>query len=188
VRLRPRTPAPILVAAGAALVLWTVEASGLRFNASPSVPVGVYRLVDAPVERGALVAACLRERYGRLGRERGYLRRGSCPGGAAPVVKRIGASGGDHVQVSDEGVFVNGGFLEEAAPPTDSRERPLVPWPPGSFRLASEELWLYSDRSSSWDSRFFGPVRRPAVLGVARPIWTSAGGTANAREVLEIRR
>ncbi len=180
-RLRPRTPAPLLVLIGAALVLWAIEASGVRFNASPSLPVGFYRLVDAPIERGTLVAACLPEPYGRLGRERGYLHRGLCPGGVAPVVKRVAAVAGDKVQVGDEGVFVNGSFLEEPAPPTDTQGRPLSSWPLGVAQLTPEELWLYSRRPNSWDSRFFGPVRRSAVLGIARPIWMSAGDTADAR-------
>ena len=180
-RLRPRTPGPLLVLIGVALVLWAIEESGVCFNASPSLPVGFYRLVDAPIERGTLVAACLPEHHGLLGGERGYLHRGLCPGGVAPVVKRVAAVAGDKVQVGDEGVFVNGSFLEEPAPPTDTQGRRLAAWPPGLVQIAREELWLYSRRPNSWDSRFFGPVRRSAVLGIARPIWTSAGDTADAR-------
>lgn len=175
--LRPRTPAPLVILLAVACACWAVAAAGVRFNASPSIPVGLYRLVDEPVGVGSLVAACLPERHATSGRRRGYLHRGHCPGDAAPVVKRVGAVGGDTVLVSPAGVFVEGRYLQAAAPAADSRGRPLVPWPAGACRLARGELWLYSPRADSWDSRFYGPVHRSAVLGTVRPVWTASSSS-----------
>lgn len=171
--LRPRTPMPLVVLVAVACVYWAAASAGVRFNASPSIPVGLYRLVDEPVRKGSLVAACLPEHYAIFGRQRGYLHRGRCPGDAAPVVKRVGAVRDDTALVSPAGVFVEGRYLQAAAPAVDSRGRPLVPWPAGACRLARGELWLYSPRTDSWDSRFFGPVHRSAVLGTVRPVWTA---------------
>jgi conjugative transfer signal peptidase TraF len=175
--LRLRTVAPLVVLFAASLAGWSVAAAGLRFNSSPSVPVGFYRLVDEPVAVGSLVAACLPERDALFGRRRGYLHAGPCPGDAAAVVKRVGAVGGDVVRVSPNGVFVDGSFLEKEAPMTDSQGRPLVPLLEGTWHLGCDHLWLYSDHANSWDSRFYGPVHRSAVLGTVRPLWTASSAS-----------
>ena len=173
-RLRPRTPAPLLLVCVATLAGWCVETLGIRFNTSPSVPVGLYRIRQTSITNEGLVAACLPKTMAAVGRERGYLRRGECPGGVSPVVKLVGAQGGDHVQVTTEGVLVNGRRLQDLAPPVDSHGRSLLSVAPGDYELGVDELWLYSPHPSSWDSRFFGPVSVSAVLGTVRPIWTRA--------------
>ena len=171
-KLRRRTSAPLWIVCGLMLAGWGIEASGLRLNTSPSVPFGLYRIAGAFAGDEELVAACLPEPEGRLGGERGYLRRGSCPGDVSPVVKHVGARGGDRVRVAQDGIFVNGRYLQAAAPSVDSDHRALQPIAPGDYELRSGELWLYSPHPSSWDSRFFGPVDHTAVLGAVRPIWT----------------
>src|SRR6266849_1044224 len=69
---------------------------------------GFYRLVDAPIRRGELVAACLPVSAEREGVARGYLVRGDCPGGSEPVVKVVGGLAGDQVEVEAGSVLVNG--------------------------------------------------------------------------------
>jgi len=51
---------------------------------------GFYRLIDAPIRRGDLVAGCLPVNAEQEGLTRGYLGSGDCPGGAEPVLKMIG--------------------------------------------------------------------------------------------------
>ena len=68
-----------------------------------SAPAGIYRLSDAPLVRGALVAACLPAAIARTGLTRGYLQAGDCPGGAEPVAKVLGALPGDVVKVAPDG-------------------------------------------------------------------------------------
>jgi type IV secretory pathway protease TraF len=49
--------------------------------------------------------------------------------------------------------------------------RPLHAWS-ACRRLRPGELFLLSTTNpASFDSRYFGPVRADAVLGVAHPIW-----------------
>src|SRR5208283_1912987 len=81
---------------------------------------GIYRLSDAPIVRGALVAACLPAAIARTGLTRGYLQAGDCPGGVEPVAKVLGALPGDVVKVEAEGVAVNG--VPFANSPTASRD------------------------------------------------------------------
>src|ERR1700722_7683944 len=89
-----------LWAASAALALWLVVSvgaarSGVWINVSPSLPLGVYRVVAGPPERGAIVLVCLSAAVGRLARARGYLGPGPCPGGAGRLGKTVAAGAGD---------------------------------------------------------------------------------------------
>jgi type IV secretory pathway protease TraF len=70
---------------------WTAHAYGLRLNASPSVPRGVYRVVTTPAALGTLVAFCLPADLAQVTRERGYLGSGDCPGGVRAAIKRVAA-------------------------------------------------------------------------------------------------
>src|SRR5437773_12415108 len=102
---------PVVLSAG--LVSGVVPALCLvvRLNVAPSVPLGLYRMVDEPVARGVLVVACVPPDAARLARDRGYLTAGSCPGGTRPILKRIGAVPGDIVDLDADGVTVNGAPL-----------------------------------------------------------------------------
>ena len=146
---RPRSWAPLWVLAGAAGVCSLFVGSGLRLNWSQSLPLGLYRLAPGDLERGALVAACLPLEHGLEGRRRGYLLSGRCPGGASPVLKTIGATGGDVVSIRAGGVLVNGELLQASAPRRDSQGRRLDPLPSGDYELEPGQLWLFTHEPRS---------------------------------------
>ena len=82
----------------------------LWLNPTASVPPGLYLLSkidtdagDAPLQTGDLVLACLPWEAAALGRERGYLLPGSCPGGSSPVGKYVAARAGSEITVEDNG-------------------------------------------------------------------------------------
>ncbi len=135
---------------------------------------GFYRLVDAPIRRGELVAACLPVSAEREGVARGYLMRGNCPGGAEPVVKVVGGLAGDQIEVEAGSVLINGKRLSNSATVArDSVGRPLghVSW--GRRLVTGDQVWLLGlNNRRSWDSRYFGPVPLRAVRGVVKPVLT----------------
>lgn len=157
-----------VVGFAAALVM---HARGLRFNVSPSLPIGVYGVVKGPITRGATVLVCLPRAGADMARIRGYLWRGSCPGEVAPVGKIVVAVAGDVVAVSAIGVSVNASRLPHSAPlAVDRRGRPL-PAVRGQWVLQRGELWLYADGDRrSFDSRYFGVVDTANVRAVMRPL------------------
>lgn len=173
---RVRSFAPVWIFLTSTGLCWAFVSFGFRFNLTASMPLGLYRFVPGPMERGALVAACLPPETAREGRRRGYLRRGWCPGGVSAVLKRIGAVGSEVVVVSPDGVFVAGVPLQAAAPRSDRRGRPLLPVPAGEYPLAPGELWLYTSEPRSWDSRYYGPVEVSSVLGRVQPVWLFDSG------------
>ena len=79
-------------------------------------------------------------------------------------IKRVIAVGGDRVAISDGRVYVNGKRLREPYVPADFRDdRSMdeITVPQGSYFMLGDH------RSSSSDSRDFGPVERKYVYGKA---------------------
>jgi len=168
--------APVALAfllAFAALAQW----AGLWVNLSPSMPVGLYlshAVRDrASLTRGAIVAACLPQSLADWGRTRGYLRRGRCRDGTAPVGKPIFAVPGDTVTVGSIGLMRNGALIPKTSPlARDRAGLPLPHVPHGAYPVPAGQLWLVSTHTPlSWDSRYFGPVPVAAVIALLPPIW-----------------
>ena len=155
------------------LGLFQVSASlGLRINTSPSLPVGLYvTTADAGSE---LVEFCPPEPYARLAIIRGYRDAGSCPEGAAPLLKPVVGKAGDVVEVSQQGLIVNGHCLANtAAVPADTKGRPLNSWPSGRYEVRPGSVWVASSyHPRSFDSRYFGPISTSAIRDYLRPLVT----------------
>ena len=171
-----RSRAVAAVSAGAIVMagLAGANTAGLRFNATPSMPVGFWRIMPnhAPLRRGEVVVVCPPDTAPlRMGQARGYIPPGSCPGGSEPLVKPIAAVSGDVVAVSAAGVTVNGRSVQGTAQLSrDSAGRPLEPVPAGAYPVTPGEVWLLSGHDPrSFDSRYFGPVPESSVQGVTRP-------------------
>jgi len=84
---------------------------GFRLNATPSYPLGLWRIEQpvGPIKVGDLVFICMPDGPGlSLGLERGYLRAGLCPSGAGPLIKTIAAVPGAHVHLYGKAVSMPG--------------------------------------------------------------------------------
>jgi conjugative transfer signal peptidase TraF len=159
-------PAAIILAAGEA---------GVRLNLTNSVPIGLYLISDDSKAR--LVEFCPPEPFGTLSRERGYRERSrfGCPDGAKPLLKPGAAKSGDLVNVSDNGIAVNGTLIPHtAALHTDSAGRPIQAWPVGRYPVPGGSVWVASSfNTHSFDSRYFGPIEQTAILHHLRPLCVS---------------
>jgi signal peptidase I len=79
-------------------------------------------------------------------------------------IKRVIGLPGDSIAVEDGVVFVNGKQLEERYVPDEYRDRQSMPL----IRVPSDQFFVLGDhRSSSNDSRAWGPVPRPYIYGKA---------------------
>ena len=129
-----------------ALTLALVFGAGLRFNPTPSLPKGIYRLAPGAPEKGDLVSFCLEGEFAELALERGYLEPGSCPSGLRPLLKRLAGLPGDSVDPSAfpiRSVDSHGRSMSPALAPG------VVP--PGM-------ALVLADHPGSFDSRYFGFV------------------------------
>jgi conjugative transfer signal peptidase TraF len=148
--------------------------AGLHWNATPSMPLGLWRV--APLQgspsRQQAVAICLPEAAARLGRERGYLDGGDCPGKSEVLIKPVAAIPGDQVTVSDDGISINGSLVADSKPlPRDDIGRPLKSTDKGVYVVGTDEVWIISSRDPrSYDSRYGGPVKQTDIRGVATPV------------------
>jgi len=145
---------------------------GVRFNFSPSLPVGMY--VTTADEHANLVEFCPAEPSASLSITRGYRDPGNCPDGAAPLLKPVVASAGDVLELSARGVSVNGTLLANTAPLSkDSKGRPLGAWPFGRYCVVPGTVWVASSHHPrSFDSRYFGPISTAAIRHRLKPFLT----------------
>jgi conjugative transfer signal peptidase TraF len=146
---------------------------GFRLNLTPSEPLGLWRIValQRPVKAGDLVFICppVTASFEEASR-RGYVRRGLCPGGFAPLIKTVVALSGQHVEIGAN-VTVDGSPLRSSlVRASDGEGRPITPFKTGIVPLRN--LFLHSSFASSYDSRYFGPVPDTGLLGLARPVLT----------------
>nr|WP_172690347.1 conjugative transfer signal peptidase TraF [Agrobacterium genomosp. 6]ASK40627.1 conjugative transfer signal peptidase TraF [Agrobacterium genomosp. 6] len=167
----------LLFLAGAAVVMSVVTATaftgGYRLNLTPSEPLGLWRIeeLQRPVAIGDLVFLCppMTAVFADAWR-RGYLRRGLCAGGFAPLIKTVAALPGQRVDITDRG-FIDGRLVPASSVwRTDGEGRVLLPDPGGV--VPPHHLFLHSSFASSYDSRYFGPVPDSGLLGLARPVLT----------------
>jgi conjugative transfer signal peptidase TraF len=143
----------------------------LIWNASPSVPLGLYRV--RPVDRFEMSDLVLLNAPGPL--ERFMEARGYLPPDT-PLLKHVVGLPGQTVCRIDRAITVDGVRMGVALE-TDRLDRPMPAWQ-GCHRIAADEVFLMNqDVEDSLDGRYFGPIRSSAILGSAVPLWTVEDGT-----------
>lgn len=138
----------------------------LIWNASPSVPTGLYRVVrEAHPKVMDLVVVRPPQDLVWFLAEGHYLPRG------VPLLKHVAALGGQRVCRIGFAVSVDGVPYGDALP-RDRRGRPLPSWR-GCLVLTADQVFLMNpERPDSLDGRYFGPLDRSTIVGRAEPIWT----------------
>ena len=134
------------------------------WNVTASAPIGLYRRSFAPVSEGAWVLVDPPPHAANLAAERAYLPTN------VPMVKRIAALRGDTVCRIALTVTVNG-TVRAIALDRDAKGRALPAWQ-GCKHLTSDEMFLLTSPSTSFDSRYFGPVARANLIERIEPLWT----------------
>jgi len=136
------------------------------WNASESVPIGLYRL--QPTDRLAvtdLVAVLPPEPFATFLADGHYLPRG------IPLLKRVLALPGQTVCREAFRIIIDK-IEMGVAREHDSRGRPLPIWQ-GCREIADGEVFLMNWQSAdSLDGRYFGVLPTSAIIGRAEPVWT----------------
>jgi conjugative transfer signal peptidase TraF len=147
---------------------------GIRFNLTPSLPRGLYIISDR--SSANLVEFCPDGAAAAISLSRRYRNAGVCPDGGAPLLKPAVAFPGDQLEVSVDGIRVNGQMLPNSAGRfKDHLQRPLHPWPYGTYRVAPGTVWVVSSFNIySFDSRYYGPIPESSIRHRLRPLWTFA--------------
>jgi conjugative transfer signal peptidase TraF len=133
------------------------------WNASPSVPVGLYAVDHLPrPQRGDLVIVTPAPRLARYLAQRGYLPLG------IPLLKHVAALPGDTVCRFASVITING-HIAAIAQERDRQGRPLPNWQ-GCRHIDQEEFFLLNTAADSLDGRYFGVTPSSALTGHARPL------------------
>ena len=154
--------------AATVLLLSTVEGTTPHYiwNASNSVPIGLYRIQPittlAVTELVAIQPPDLLAAFLDLN---GYLPLG------VPMLKRVLALPGQTVCRNGLTIAVDGIDVGQAHK-RDARGHPLPVWQ-GCRVIADGDVFVMNWQSTdSLDSRYFGPLPASAVIGRAVPVWT----------------
>ncbi len=138
----------------------------LLWNASASVPRGLYRLRSPyPLHSNELVVATPPAPLVKFLALRGYL-----PAGV-PLLKHIAALSGQTVCRIAHAVTIDGDPVAVARD-RDRLGRMLPAWK-GCRTLRAGEVFLHNANvPNSFDGRYFGPVSTAAITARAEPLWT----------------
>jgi len=138
----------------------------LIYNPSSSAPRGWYWLNPATQIRVAdYVLARLPLAAAKLADERQYLPR------SVPILKRVGAVGKQRVCVTNSVTSIDSMTIARSLS-RDGAGRPLASWNECRALQPDEFFLLSLTNKSSFDSRYFGPIRSREVIGIAQPLWT----------------
>ena len=138
----------------------------LIWNASASVPIGLYSLGRGETPRiGDLVAVMPPADLAVYLARRHYLPFG------VPLLKHVAAGPGQRVCRIGQHVIIDGHPAGDALA-RDRRGRPLPVWR-GCRRLSAHQVFLMNRNvPDSFDSRYFGALPGASVTGRLIPVWT----------------
>lgn len=142
--------AALLWLAVVATFAMAAKATGIVINFTGSMPDAVYKIGVG--ERGSVASFCSPTPHSG--------RRGFCPDGSMPLVKRVVGVAGDAVNVTNDGVEINGHAVPNSRPLDNNFEGKALPHLRGEFLLKHGEIWVAGEHPNSFDSRYFGPVNK----------------------------
>ncbi len=156
--------------AGTALIavpVWSQPDIRFIWNASASVPIGLYRIAPAMhIDVTDLAVVMPPDELAAFLDERGYLPRG------LPLIKRVLALSGTQICRNGSTVIAYGTVYGDARD-RDTRSRPLPTWQGCRTVRQGEAFFMNWDSPDSFDSRYFGPLPLSTVVGRAIPVWTT---------------
>ena len=135
------------------------------WNASASVPIGLYAMEPASqLQLNDLVVVRPPEDVAAFLAEGGYLPCG------VPILKHVLALPGQTVCRFGSAVSVDAVAIGDARE-RDSHGRALPVWE-GCRVIAKGDVFLMNRAADSFDGRYFGPLPASTIVGRAEPLWT----------------
>lgn len=146
---------------------------GVVINITSSIPIGIYLKTNSQIENQKFVLICPPNdnEIIKLGKERGYIEAGKCPGKYGHIMKEIVGVPGDHVIINKKGVFLNGQFIKDSKPlKIDSHNRLMPLLISNKILRENEYLVMGLDNPLSFDSRYFGFIEKRNIVSTIKPL------------------
>ena len=167
----------VIIIAVITLSLAALVSGKMILNVTPSYPLGLYGTKPAhnlQDFKNQLVLICsdLSNPIIKLADQYKILPPGqSCPESElAPLLKRLVGVPGDQVAITNQGITINGHKIENSKIKYKFFEQMIHP---GVYTLKSNEYWVMSSyNADSFDSRYFGPVKRQQIIRRVYPLLT----------------
>ncbi len=162
----------------------TLSNAGYIINVTPSLPVGVYKRETLPnhLIDGDMIEICPLSPKSSPSMRQAIQHKwllidpkSPCADRLAPFLKRVAATPGQTVDLSINGVSVDGVELPKTAVKlvAANGKTLLVHFPFGRHTVAPNMIWV-TDNSSPWafDSRYYGPIPFYHVISGIKPVLT----------------
>lgn len=159
-----------LTALSAYVISLLPNALNLWIIVSPSIPYGLYKKVEKYPQKEDYILFCLEKDLAKLTADRKYVTTGNCAYQSAPIGKKVVATQGDLVKISDDGIEVNGRLLTDSKPSKYDNLKRRMPEFSMNRYLDNDEFIVASAKENSYDSRYFGIVKGAQIKGVIETI------------------
>jgi len=143
---------------------------GILINVSQSMKPGLYIKSTGQIRHGDIVAFCLPEPYKTSGLKKFYIQKGSKCDGATPLIKEVIAIPGDHINLQEHYIEVNGSYLLYRTFYQDSKGKKLEIYPRGDYQNTTGYWFIGANANNSWDSRYWGPISKNHILFKLKPL------------------
>lgn len=142
---------------------------GIRVNVTPSIPLGIYKIVDREPQKGDFIIFCPPDLP--LFQEvklRGWINEGFCEGKLGLMMKVLVAVQGDVVSSSFSGVIIN----DQPYPNSKPIQGLRVPISfLTNYKLKEGEILTMTDHNPlSFDGRYYGILNKKNIKGVIEPL------------------
>ncbi|AYZ74508.1 signal peptidase I [Fusobacterium necrophorum] len=132
----------------------------IYINNSPSVPVGFYLKKEQDIYfKDNIVFFKVPDNVGRFLKELNLIKEEN-----KYILKKIGGVEGDHIVIKDKKLYINDVFIYEVIEHT-FHKIPLNPIENLDYILKEDEYFLIGDLKESYDSRYFGVVKKEQIEG-----------------------
>ena len=144
----------------------------IQINTTSSIPIGIYTLDrnKGILGNNKTILFCISNEYVEIAKTRGYLPVGKCKNGLSPIGKTIVASENDFVEITNDGIYVNGKLLPKTKPVPYDKNRRKLTYSKIKRILNKDEFLVASLKKDSFDSRYYGIVGRKEILGVLKEL------------------
>lgn len=160
----------LLICVLTAIATLIFSADILWINTSESIPKGLYKVNGSIINKGNLILFCLDNDKAELAVKRGYLQTGKCENGISPVGKKVIAKRGDHVKIDENGIEINGILIRNSKPKNADDKNRMLTYSKIDICLLEGEYIVSSEYEDSYDSRYFGIIRKDQVIGTIERI------------------
>lgn len=146
------------------------------YNQTNSFPIGFYKLKkEKTFEKFEMILFCPENTKSfSLAIKNNYIKNnGYCENGNIPLLKKIVGTPGDKISIN-KNVSINGKeLINSRIYKYDSQNRLIYQSNLPNFTIKEDEYFVMSDYNDrSFDSRYFGPIKKNTIIGTVKELLT----------------